>query len=520
MDKRDLVVILLIYSLALILWSLPIRSSPMPFGDVDSSSHFTQGDYIYQSNRIFDTFPYYIEQSWYKEGGRRYYPPHFYIWEATGQLAGRGEIVSSYTMILLLITLFIVSSYMLMRETLGFYPSLIGSFFLIFSMRDIMVYLWAQWPQQIAFIFLPMVLFSFYKYTAYLEKDKHDAIVYLILTSIFIAGSFSFHPQAFFECLLAVSLFAIIRIIQLKKIIYPVKHAIIAIALVLILTSPFIAGVKSYSEANGMSLSSSLSLTSLLRFYPKPHLSDSPTVFMSSYPMTYAGYWTLPFVILGIILIFLKMRDPKYMVWVVFFLSHLIMIHLKTRQFRFLAEEAHLFFPLFALGVYFIISLKQLRRFRVLLVLLTLSAIFVINGLPAFNTLHNAYSGPMRITPQQYNAALWMRHNLPEKANIGMVGPITLAKQYWIQALAMRNILIKEEERSVHSLKGFYIGPPDYFMVDYSDAILLGNRKLADKLFEFENKTLSGEKLIYNTKEVRIYKLSAINKTSNPGKRK
>jgi len=51
----------------------------------------------------------------------------------------------------------LISIFFVINRLFGFLPAILSSFLLTFSMRDILPYLWGQWPERFAYAFIPLV---------------------------------------------------------------------------------------------------------------------------------------------------------------------------------------------------------------------------------------------------------------------------------------------------------------------------------------------------------------------------
>src|SRR3989344_5776706 len=96
MNKKDVILLIFLYLPALYLWTLPINE--MPFGDVDSSAHFTSGDYMAYTDKSVYKLPYYLIPS-LGYGGYFGYPPQFNAGEAIIQILGGNRIIPVYLFI-------------------------------------------------------------------------------------------------------------------------------------------------------------------------------------------------------------------------------------------------------------------------------------------------------------------------------------------------------------------------------------------------------------------------------------
>src|SRR3989338_6354632 len=190
------------------------------------------------------------------------------------------------------------------------------------------------------------------------------------------------------------------------------------------------------------------------------------------------SWWTLPFLLIGIATILLrrKRQDLLLLGWLVSFyiLTRLSVIGMGSRDIRMLAYEAHVFYPLIAIGLLALPSLipqgsaRQGAKYGLIALFIALA--ISINGASAYEVLKGQQNSIGRINPYQYEAAQWIKDNLPPDADIYDFGTLGFqnyqAKIKWMGVLSQRHFIVDEKE-----LEG-----TDHVLVDYTDAILLQNQ--------------------------------------------
>lgn len=516
MKKSELSIIILIvlYLGALWFWTLPSKTG-LPWGDVDSSTHFTIGDYMAYSDKATTKLPYYYKESWVgstKYGDNLAYPPSFHPNIAIFEIIGGHRITAPYIYFAITSTLFLLSIYLLLRKLFGVWSAILTFIFLAVSTRDRLVYLWALWPQAFAFAFIPLTLLTFYLYIeSFLNKEPKN--VYLVLTALFTISQFLIHPQAFFETLLILGIYFIF--VWIKEKCVPLKQVSIAfiITIILSLTLAFpmlnnVIGANLLSaDIGGIGGARIQNLDRLFYWFKVPKENvGMPIEFASFKSMT--GLWTLPFLFMGFVVLFIK-RKRQHLLLIAWLIALYFVLHQDvfglTRAVKFLQDEGHLFYSVMAIGIInFPDFFNKLKKNHINYIRVGLSLIFCIlvisfNFVPAYKQMRYAYYGIGRITEPQYEACGWIKENLPQQADIGLVGTRTLAKILWIQVLSVRNILAPNEQELWKE--------PQYFMVDYTDDLVLNDREALAQLTEAEKQIANNASLVYNRDYIRIYEL-------------
>ncbi len=547
--KIEIFLLVILYLLALYIWTLPIQNNRLPFGDVDASSHFTIGDYMVTYDRSVLKIPYPITFRY--RGQNALFPDYLWYapqyWTNTGimQVFGGERVFPPFIIIAIFSSLIILSSYFLIRNLFGFWTAFLSSLLLIFSTRDYMVYLWGQWPQSLSFAFTPLVLYSFYHYYKNHKEDNNQSIyykriyskpIYLYILALFLSAQFLFHPQGLIASVAALIIFSLILLIKNKKIPFNIKHlitAVILFALVSVISAPFNVGeflveltTKQESSAGGgggvagggTDGAGNLQLDKLFRWYHgiknDPGLPD----FYFRYPTSHGSgpfkevsllsWWTLPFLLIGVFVLIYRRKEEDFLLisWLVsyYLLTRLVVFGIGQRDIRMFAYEAHVFYPIIALGLVSISSIAKqetLRKYiKYSLIILFLILAISINGKSTYDVLKSQQYSIGRINPSQYEAAEWVRGNIEENADIYGIG--TLGYQYfgakikWLGVLSQRHFILDNDKLNM----------TDYIFLDYTDASLLKNQDYINTLQNIEAK-LNWSPL-YNKNNIKVYKLA------------
>src|SRR3989338_8163998 len=169
--------------------------------------------------------------------------------------------------------------------------------------------------------------------------------------------------------------------------------------------------------------------------------------------------------------------------------------------------QQQLFSLIIAVGLVGIVSFIKLPKEQLGYLKYGFVIIFIITGLffnakPVYSELKNSYTGITRLIEPEYNAALWMRENLPEKANVMLAGTVAYNKKKWFRGLSFRNVfydnqIITKENADM----------ADHVLVDYSDLMMLGNKEAMEQLQQWERNALANATLLYNKDNIRVYSL-------------
>lgn len=522
LKKLEIVLAVLLYLSALYLWTLPIQTSKLPFGDVDASSHFTIGDYMTTYDKSILKIPYPVTFRYYGQNDLfpdlLWYPPQYWTNVALLQVIGGERILPVFIGIAVFSSLIIVSSYFLIRILFGFWAAFLSSLLLIFSTRDFMIYLWGQWPQSLSFAFTPLVLYCFYKYHKFREENQNKP-VYLYVMSTFLAAQFFFHPQGLIASAGALIMFSFILLVKDRKIPFSIKHIYLPVALfaaIIVLFAPLNVGeffkeLFTGQQADGKSYQ----LDKLFKWYHgiknDPGLPDFYFTYNKSHGSFEDGllsWWTLPFLLIGLFVLAYRRKDEDLLLlsWFVsfYFLTRLVIFGFGTRDIRMFAYEAHVFYPIAAIGLLSLSSLPSnelIRKYlKYSLILLFLALAVSINGKSAYDVLKSQQHSVGRINPSQYEAAEWIRTNIPENADVYGIGTLGYqnfaAKIKWLGVLSQRHFIVSNDELNM----------TDYAFVDYTDALALRNQNYINSIENFE-KSLNSTP-IYNKNSIRVYKVA------------
>ena len=506
--KKELIIIIVLYLIALYIWTLPLQKSNMPYGEVDAVSHFTVGDYIAHSNEPMSKLPHYLDVRYGRDNsfrpGTLWYAPPYHMNLAIMQIAGGERFVPIFLFVAIISSVIVFITYFFMREMFGFIPALLSSSLVAFSARDYMVMLWGQWPERISHFYLPIILYAAYKYIdSYLDGKPRP--VYAYLTAIFLGISLYLHPMGFFHAVVVIGVFCLFIYLKERRQFFEWKTAGIAAILFLVMLAvfPYNTGrvVYDFIGKGDSGPGAAVDVSRLLYWYKTPENPPVDPAYFSYGRML--GLWTLPFLLIGIGYLLMR-RGRKELVmlaWLVgmYIVLHLDMIGLNPFAHRSLAATMHIFAPLIALGVMAVGTFFKDKNARYVIALAFLVIVLISPARNAYTYMSNAYPPISRVSAEQLELADWLNENVDEEANSIQVGGLSMAKTRWIWMLAYRYIEYgKPLERYNYS----------YMIFDYSDWIKLGNQQ-ALAFIQAREKELNSTPG-YATNTIRVYQIEDI----------
>lgn len=543
----EISLLLLVYLSILYVWTLPLQNNPLPFGDVDASSHFTIGDYMLSTDASVLKTPYHIT---FRYGGQNnafpeylWYPPQYWTNAAIAQFLGGNRLLPFFLVVALFSSLIVLTSYFLIRSLFGMWAALLSSLLLGFSARDYMIYLWGQWPQSLSFALTPVALYCLYRYVeSYAasrkgapgekegeKKEHHQRIIYASLYGLVLAGQFFFHPQGMVAAIGASLFFLLFLAIRDRTLPFSFRDMAIGIGVLIAVAvafAPFNVGefaAELLPQGGSGGEKQPPQYAKLFQWYQG--ISNDPGLpdFYFTYNKTHGSldggllsWWTLPLLAMGIAALLMRRRSQELLMlaWLTSFyiLTRLVIFGIGSRDIRMFAYEAHVFYPLIALGLLAIPSFFPKGGYHSWLKA-GLAAAFIIlavsiNGASAYKTLAGMQHSVSRINPYQYEAAAWLRDNTPPEADIYDFGTLGFqnyaAKVKWMGVLAQRHFIVndgKEQEGT------------DYILIDYTDALALRNEQYVAVLRQFEQQFANATS-IYNKDNIRVYRTNGIPATN------
>jgi len=530
----EVIIFLVVYLFAIYLWTLPFQQNRIPYGEFDAISHWELGDYVAQNDRTFVYLPPFLDYSY---GGDNNFKPHtlwyhspFHTDLAIISSFAQDRVVPIFLTNTIFATAILISVFFVIRKLFGFLPAILSSFLLTFSLRDIMPYVWGQWPERFGYAFIPLILYCFYRY--YVTYSKQDSKpIYLYLMGVLLGIELMIHPLSFFHTLVGLFVLGVALLIKNKKIPFNLKHIAIAIVAFLVLFAifPYQSGnvIVSFAKSSTPEEKQYDVFSRLFKWTPNPEdfIGSVPASYFSFKQMH--GLWTLPFLLLGILVLVVRRenRDIFLLAWLVslYLILHRDLIGKFTFLHRSLSATAHIFIPITAIGLLSTFSFFKIPQNYKLFLKYFGAGLFIVLTLmfsfkPAYSFLDSAYDSPIsRLNPAQVEVSEWLKTNLDQDENVSIAGPPQqlLQKVWWMASFSHRTSFYfegflrwstfeenREETVSYHLLN-------DYIVFDYSDIALLSDRSFVERWQQFEQENLGNHALLYNKDNIRVYKFEA-----------
>jgi len=362
-----------VYLFALYMWTLPFQDNPVPYGEWDAISHWELGDFISQYDKTFVYLPSFLDYSYGTDNRFKphtlWYPPPFHTDFAIISAFSNDRMVPIFLTNAIFASSILISVFFVISRLFGFLPAILSSFILTFSMRDIMPYLWGQWPERFAYAFIPLILYCFYMYFTTYSKEKNKPI-YLYVMSLLLAVNVFIHPLVFFHSLVGLFVLGVALAIKQKKIPFNGKQIGLALLFFLVLFAifPYQTGnvIVSFTKSSTPEEMKHSIVSRLLQW--APNAED----FVGSVPASYFsfkdmhGLWTAPFLLIGILILAVRRenRDIFLLAWLIslYLILHRDFIGKFTFLHRSLSATAHIFVPITVIGALSLSSLIKLPK--------------------------------------------------------------------------------------------------------------------------------------------------------------
>lgn len=519
-----------VYLFALYLWTLPFQDNNVPYGEFDAISHWELGDFIAQRDHTFIYLPPFLDFSYAGDNNFRphtlWYPPPFHTDFAIISSFAQDRMIPIYLTNAVFASAIMISVFFVMSRLFGFLPAILSSFLLTFSMRDILPYLWGQWPERFAYAFIPLALYCLYMYYTTYSRESNKPI-YLYTMAILLAVTVFIHPLVFFHLLVGLAVLGIALAIKARKIHFNAKHIGIALAIFLVFFSifPYQSGnvlVSFFRSSDDVRNPDIIGRLLQWSFDPEQFSGSVPASYFSFSEMH--GLWTLPFLLLGILVLAIRRenRDIFLLAWLasLYLILHRDLIGNLAFLHRSLSASAHIFAPITAIGILSIASFIRLpRNYNVFLkygmALLAVALAFIYNFPGTYSILDNAYDSPfIRINQAEVEVSEWLKANIGENDNVSIIGPPAeiMQKVWWMASYSHRTSHFFEgfltwstyEENREQTIVNHIMN--DYVVFDYSDIARLSDSSYAERWLEFERSNFGNHTLLYNKDNIRVYR--------------
>jgi hypothetical protein len=532
MDKRDIIVLTLLFLASFYLRTLPVQQNTYPFGEGDAAHQIGRADWMAWADSASEKLPYSLAV-WYRHNPKDFFAQinaaPFMINAAMLQIIG-GHRFQGINLYYAIISNFVIimSVYFVVRKLYGFYPAILSGFLLLFPFRNLMFYLWGQRPVMLGLAFVPLTCYCYYRYTdSFLNNQQKPT--YFFLSAILMAIGGFFHPMTLVVSGSALSVFTLFLMIKEKKFPLDTTMLIISVVVFAVIFAPFLPTYFGQSGVAPTELKITR-LSSLFKWFEFPS-PNPPNAFLYSYKAVHGGLWTLPFLLLGILFLLIRRhrKDLIMLSWLIglYIALHLPVLNYVNRIDRVLTGSSHIFYPLIAIGLLGLPSLiklpkntKNYVKFALIISFFILTLNF--NAKQNYEHLKNAYQFPLRMTDAQYDVAKWIEANLPEDSYTFTIGTLTYPKSRWVHVFSHRALRPAENndpfEKAYHDkIEYLEKNPTPYhtsfthMLIDYSDLMLLRNNptyaQRIQELQQFEQKYTANATLLYDKNNIKVYKL-------------
>lgn len=523
MKIYEIVYLVLLFIIGTLLWTLPIQKDNLPFGEGDAAWHFANGDWATKQNHVFWKLPFYISTWYYNYNkiigpGALEYPPGYHLGYSIFQVFGGHRFIAPYILIAIGSFIGAFSVYLLLRKLYDFPTAMVASTAMVFSFREILVYLWGQRPTILSFAFVPLILYAYYKYVEQVYSGNKSP-VYLYLTGVLLTLQFLVHPQGLLLSLTAIIFYTLAQLIKTKKLPFTksmLGHYGIILILISFITIPFIniylgaeSGVQSKIEFKDMGRLFDWMEIKDREGYPNS-MGGPPVVFYEMDKVFFPFYFIA--VVGGVLFLFIRRQDRDVLIlcWLA---ALYLMIHLDVfgvmgfgRLSRMLMGETALFYSIISIGIFGTASLFIKKEYGSapikIIASFLLAGLVLYNGFTAYGMLKEAYKYPLRISQEQYLTAQWIDLNLPQDAYLYFVGTLTYPKQRFFYILSHRPSVWQNDKVDYPWMNITHV------LIDYSDAVRTNNQQLIEYLGKYEQQYISSNMTkVYDQYNIKIYQL-------------
>ena len=523
MDKKDAIILTILFLTAFWLWTMPIREYGMPFSESDGTHHFSVSDYWSGENQVIEKYPFYLSNYVGKitqpDGSMIYAPPYF-INIALAKRITLERITGFFFFVAILDFAIIFSVYFLVQKLYNTYAAALAGLLLTFSRLDTTTHIMGQYTILLSLAVIPLIIYCYHRYiTSYLGGEEKPQYLYIMAGLLVV--QFISHYQPIIHTALFLVLYSVYKMGSAKKfLIFNYKHAIGSLVLLVIILSPFILRPLEYSGKGDPD-------SRPLDFPKFKYLFDwvSDKVRGNAFPQGFFSYtynhgrWSIPFLLLGVLVLLLR-RNESDKVILLWALTLYLILHSDiligfshARIPRAFVEIPHIIYPIMAIGVMAIPALIGLKAEQKQNTILGLSIVFaalilLMAAMPLIDTMKMAYGGLSRINPLQYQAAEWMRTNLPDKTIAVLYGEPIQQIAIWWKTISQRYVFY---DRSLSVEHVNFKNDPftiTHLIIDYTFAKFTKNQELATQLIEFEKSTVGNLTPIYNENDIRIYQVN------------
>ena len=516
-QNKDIIAIFVLFSLSFYLYTLPVKTSLYPFGEGDAVHKFGLANWIYESDRIDNEVPFFYAV-WYPWVHKDdfYRPPNpipYQVNIASSRLLTPGDrfLGTDLFFAITAAPLSCLALYFVFRRLYNFWVGFLSSLLLMMSLLLIMPYLWGQRPHLISITFCFVIIYCFYKYTeSYLKKEEKP--IYLYIAALLFAGTVNQLQMLSWLGAFWLS-YSLYLLIKHKKLPFNWKHGITCAIIVVIIVMPFIRDTAIDYVIKPFAITQ---LDHLFSWFKTD--STWSNQFMYQYDKTNWGYWTLPFLLIGLAVLLFR-REERDVLTIFLLLSLYITLHLyilnfidQSRATRVFYATAFIFYPIIVLGMLGIYSIiPQLKKIKIFILGGFIIAIVFFNLVPAYTTLKESYPPITRMTNEQLEFALWAKQNIPDDSLVYTAGALSYPKMRWINMISEKPMVgfsASKYDSVAQDIKAYPAhNRVEYILLDYSDYYIVGLANEISAMKQFETAYTKNATLIYDKNEIRVFKL-------------
>jgi len=532
--KTEIIILIVVYLFALFLWTLPFQDQSIPYGEGDASINFFLSNHMFSTDKPMVYVPNATSvlgissqsEDYAKVNPNNYlfYAPQFHTNFAVMQIIGNNAIIGFYLYLAIICSSIFFTVYFLMRGLYGPITGLLSGFLMIFSVRDQLSYIWGQWGTAFTFLFIPLVLYTYYKYSSSVIEKKEKPI-YAYILALLLVFQFLFHPLGFFIGGGMIAVYTVLLAIKEKTIPFNYKKVLICVLIFMVLVPLFEPlMIKQLSGRLDIDINSMQEDTTekagffarLFGWYNIPGGGHGVPDFYFSFKNIYYGYWMLPFLLIGIAYLALNRTNKDLLILSTligfYIITHLdlVGILLGGKYPRIFYFESIMFYPIIALGVTKLTSFIKFKGNVILkyaIIAGFVIAVLMINVKTSYPFFNTAYDGIGRLNDVEMQGAAWINENIPKNSYIMLVGAPTFKQQAWLQAMIPEKVIVFDENQIVPS-KDKDLNKTTYLIMDYSFFYLYNDQQGIAALAALEQNMTKEDNLKYNIKEqFKVFKL-------------
>jgi hypothetical protein len=524
METKDIIALSILFLVSFYLCTLPVKDNAFPFGENDAAHKYGLADWMYSADKAPRDMPYFYAMWYAWQNPKDFYnPPNaapYFIDMVSTHLVGGGDRFTANNLFLAITSLLLASFsvYFLLRKLYTFWIAFLSGFILLFPLQGIMAYLWGLRPHLIGFAYVPLIIYCYYRYTDSFIK-KEAKLVYLLFAAILTAVAGVIYMQTIILIGIFVLTYTFYLVVKERKIPLKLSHAGISLLIIALVLGPFIPDIINQHTLGQGGLKVQNLGNLFYWFKADPSL---PNQFLYQYGNVNGGWWTLPFLLLGVFLLLFR-RTKADIVLLFWLFAFYIAIHLDVigvldqgRVARLMYANSNIFYPIITVGFMGLLSFVKLSKEQKMIARYIFIAAFfvlviVLNARPAYDALKDAYPPIARMTPYQYEAAQWLEQNIPDSSILYAKGSLTYAKMRWIHMFSHRAMTGWGEtlEQSQKSVSSFPVtNHITHILLDYSDYTLIGNKQEIDQLKEFEQIVAKNATLLYDKDYIKVYQIA------------